>query len=124
MPSSGAVLILESELFDNENKLSIAKMLEARDRHQSGTTIWSEHILELDPKFDKPRLITDDPDIVKLRTLSIKEGSHRVCVAQDMVSGEEKVKKSCQIRWQTVAKELAKIIPAKGGHGFRIGTRI
>ena len=52
-PSSGAsraVLFLEGKLFDDENKLSMAKMIEARDRHQSGTTTRSERVLELDPR--------------------------------------------------------------------------
>jgi len=58
--------------------------LETRDRHQSGTTTRSERVLELDPKFDKPRMIADDPNVVKLRILSIQEGSHPVRVAQDI----------------------------------------
>ena len=62
----------------------MVKMIEAHDRHQSGTTTQSEHILKLNPKFDKPQMIADDPNVVKLRTLSIKEGSHRVHVAQDI----------------------------------------
>ena len=44
-PSSGAsraVLFLASELFDDENKLSMAKMIEACGCHQSGTTTRSQ----------------------------------------------------------------------------------
>jgi hypothetical protein len=49
-------------------------------------------------------------DVFALTTLSVKEGSHRVHVAQAM-KGDNKPKKIRQMRWQAVANELSGIIP-------------
>ena len=77
-----------------------------------------ECTLVLDPKFDKAKATAkapadENPDVFTLTTLSVKEGSHRVRVAQAM-KGDDKSKKIRQMRWQTVANELLGIIPAKG----------
>jgi hypothetical protein len=70
-----------------------------------------------DPKFNETKAaakaLTDQDDVFTLTTLSVKEGSHRVRVAQAM-KGDDKPKKIRQMRWQTVANELSGIIPAKG----------
>ena len=96
-------------------------MLDARKKHQSGTSMRSEHILAMDTKFDKARVKakatgddSDDSDIIKLNNLSVKEGSHRVRVAQDMARDDDKPKKIRQMQWQSVASELTHVIPAKG----------
>jgi hypothetical protein len=117
-PISIRVLKVDSELFDDKGNLSISKMLDARDRHQSGTKTRSECVLELDPKFDQVKatkiaLTEQNPDVFTLTTLLVKEGSHRVRVAQAM-KGEDKPNKIRQMRWQAVANELSGIIPAKG----------
>lgn len=52
LPLPASLLVLESELFDSNRKLSISKILDACDCHQSGTTVCSEHVLELNVKFD------------------------------------------------------------------------
>jgi hypothetical protein len=109
---------VDSEILDGKGKLCLAKMLDTRDRHQSGTKTRSERVLELDVKFDRTKAATrsvagQNPDNFKLTTLSVKEGSHRVRVAQAM-KGDDKPKKIRQIRWQTVANELSGIIPATG----------
>jgi hypothetical protein len=78
-----------------------------------------ECVLELDPKFDQVKATRialaaeQNPDMFALTTLSVKEGSHRVCVAQAM-KGEDKPKKIRQMRWQAVTNELSGIIPVKG----------
>lgn len=115
-PSLSPVLVLNSELFDNSGKLSILNILDSRSRHQSGTTTRSERVLELDPKFSKAKATTDgkDAEVTKLTSLSVKEGSHRVRVAQDIIRGDDKPKKIRQMRWQMVANELARIVPVKG----------
>lgn len=102
---------MDSGLFDDKEILSISRMLNARDGHQSGTKTCSEHTLVLDPKFDKAKATTkaladDNPNVFTLTTLSVKEGSHRVHVAQAM-KGDDKSKKIRQMRWQTVANELS-----------------
>ena len=108
---------VSSELFDDKGKLSISKMLDTRDCHQSGTKTCSERTLVLDPKFDETKAatkaLTDQEDVFMLMTLSMKEGFHRVHVAQAM-KGDDMPKKICQMQWQTVANELSGIIPAKG----------
>lgn len=84
-PVSPSVLNVTSELFDDKGNLSISKMLDARDRHQSGTKTRSERTLVLDPKFDETKaaakVLTNQEDVFTLTTLSVKEGSHRVRVA-------------------------------------------
>lgn len=117
-PVSASILNVDSELFDDKGNLSISRMLDARDGHQSGTKTRSERTLVLDPKFDKAKVTAkafadENPDVFTLTTLSVKEGSHRVRVAQAM-KGDDKPKKIRQMRWQTVANELSGIIPAKG----------
>ena len=117
--ASSSVLILKSELFDGDGKLAVSKMLDVREKHQSGTSVRSERILAVDTKFDKARANTkasedtDSDDIIKLSNLSVEEGSHRVRVAQDMARDDDKPKKIRQMRWQNVASELTHVIPAK-----------
>jgi hypothetical protein len=113
---------LKSELFDENGKLLVSKMLGARETHQSGTSLRSERIFAVDTKFDKARAKAkakatkdaDSDDVIKLNNLSVKEGSHRVRVAQDMSRDDDKPKKIRQMRWQRVASELTRVISAKG----------
>jgi len=54
-PLPASLLVLESELFDSNRKISISKILDAHDHHQSGTMVRSEHVLELNVTFDKAK---------------------------------------------------------------------
>jgi hypothetical protein len=80
-PISIPVLKVDSELFDDKGSLSISKMLDARDRHQSDTKTRSERVLELDPKFDQVKATRialaaeQNPDVFALTALSVKEES-------------------------------------------------
>ena len=117
-PSS--ILFLTSELLDRNGNLAVSKMLDVREKHQSGTSVRSERILAADTKFDHARAkskaceAADSDEIIRLNNLSVKEGSHRVRVAQDMAGGGDKPKKLRQMRWQNVASELTRVIPVKG----------
>ena len=117
-----SVLILKSDLFDDHGNLSILKMLDAREMHQSGTSVRSEHILAVDSKFDKGKRkpVKDDTsdDVFKLSKLSVKEGSHRVRVAQDLMRDDEKPKKIRQMRWLSISTELTRVIPSKGSFPY------
>ena len=89
-PPLSSVLILKSELFNDCGNLSILKMFDAREMHQSRTSVRSERVSAVDSKFDKgkgkPIGDTSD-DVFMLSKLSTKEGSHRVRVAQDLMRG-------------------------------------
>ena len=102
LPPLPSVLMLKRKLFDNHGNLSILKMLDAWKMHQFGTSVHSEHILAVDSKFDKGKRkpVKDDTsdDVFKLSKLSVKEGSHRVRVAQDLMRDDEKPKKIRQMR--------------------------
>lgn len=114
-PSPPPLLVLKSDILNDDGSLSILKMLNSRDRHQSSTTTHSERVLAVDPKFNKEKTTANEnPDIVKLVNLSVKEGSHRVSVAQDLALVNDKPKKMRQMRWQMVANELSRIIPTQG----------
>ena len=72
-PPSSSVLVLKSKLFDGNGKLVVSKMLDVREKHQSGTSVRSERILAVDTKSDEARTkakATEDDN------LSIKEQSH------------------------------------------------
>ena len=93
-------------------------MLDAREMYQSGTSMQSERVLAVDSRFDKGKgkPVEDDTpnDVLKLSKLSVKEESHRVRVAQDLMKDGEKPKKIRQIRWLSVSTELTCVIPTKG----------
>ena len=101
---------------------TILKMLDAREMHQSGTSVRSERILAVDSKFDKGKRkpVEDDTsdDVFKLSKLSVKEGSHRVRVAQDLMRDDEKPKKIRQMRWLSISTELTRVIPSKGSFPY------
>jgi hypothetical protein len=109
--------MLKRKLFDNHGNLSILKMLDAWKMHQFGTSVHSEHILAVDSKFDKGKWkpVEDDTsdNVFKLSKLSMKEGSHQVCVAQDFMRDEEKPKKIWQMHWLSISTELTRVIPSK-----------
>jgi hypothetical protein len=103
----------KSEILDDLNRLSIDKMVSLRRCHQSGTSTRSERSVRLDPKFitniNKPANDDDlDKDSPKRR---IKELSHRVRIAQDLDKSATKPKTAREIRWQTVAKEIGRLVP-------------
>jgi hypothetical protein len=52
-PSPYSVLILKSELLDGNGKLAVLKVLDVREKHQSGTCVRLEYILAVNTKFDK-----------------------------------------------------------------------
>ena len=59
-------------------------------------------------------MFTDkNPDCIEAYRLLVKEGFHRVHVAQAM-RGDNKPKRIRQMWWQTAANELSTIIPARG----------
>jgi len=72
---------VDSKLFDDKGSISISKMLDACDRHQSDTKTHSERVLELDPKFNQVKATRigltaeQNPDVFALTTLSVKEES-------------------------------------------------
>jgi hypothetical protein len=121
-PPSSSVLILKSELLDDHGNLSILKMLDTWEMHQSGTSVRLERVLAVDFKFDKgkgkPVKDNMSDDVFKLSKLSVKEGSHRVCVAQDLMRDDEKPKKIQQTRWLSVSTELTCVIPTKGSFSY------
>jgi hypothetical protein len=79
-PPLSSVLILKSELFNDCGNLSILKMLDSREMHQSGTSVQSKRVLAVDSKFDKgkgkPVEDNTSDDVFKLSKLSVTEGSH------------------------------------------------
>ena len=93
-------------------------MLDAREMHQSGTSVQSERVLAVDSKFNrgKGKPVEDDTadDVFKLSKLSTKEGSHRVRMAQDLMRDDQQPKKVRQMRWLSVSTELTRVIPTKG----------
>jgi hypothetical protein len=63
----------------------------------SKSVMQTSSLYAVDTKFNKVRAKAtedaDSDDIIKLNNLSVKEGSHRVRVAQDMSRDDDKPKK-------------------------------
>ncbi|KDQ56779.1 hypothetical protein JAAARDRAFT_207846 [Jaapia argillacea MUCL 33604] len=99
-----------SKLLDATGRISVGAMLAARERNQSGTATRSERVIQLDPKFALHRVLhgnkADGSD-----KLSIREASHRVRIVQDLDSDTTKPKTAREMRWQTTAKDIRRIIP-------------
>jgi hypothetical protein len=104
---------LKSEILDSFDKISIEKMLDVRKRHQSGTSTRSERAVRLDPKFVAKEGANPEQE-GKEPKARIKELAHRTRIAQDLHSDATKPKTTREIRWQTVAKEITRVVPEKG----------
>jgi len=89
--TSPTIDAFRSEILDALGRVSIDKMVDLRQRHQSGTSTRSECAVRLDPKFDKQKPADDDPDKDSLKH-RIKELSHRVHIAQDLDKSKAKSK--------------------------------
>ncbi|OBZ71643.1 hypothetical protein A0H81_08835 [Grifola frondosa] len=103
---------LMSELLDEKNKVSVSLMLAMREHHQSGTRTRSERVIMLDPKFALKRLEALDKNQPTAK-LSVREGSHRVRVIQDLGDDTKRAKTAREIHWQNTAKQLQMIVPHK-----------
>ena len=72
----------------------------------------------MDSKFNKGKgkPVEDDTsdNVFKLSKLSVKEESHQVHMAQDLMRDDKKLKKIRQMCWLSVLTELIRVIPTKG----------
>ncbi|EMD33802.1 hypothetical protein CERSUDRAFT_76503 [Gelatoporia subvermispora B] len=98
-----------SELTDSLGKISIKCLLDARTRHQSGTSTRSERVVILDPKFAMPQLASLMSEAPKTK-LSIKEASHRVRIAEDQNTELQRVQTEREKRWMSAARHIRQTV--------------
>ena len=111
-PISSGMVTSKSEILGADGKVSVNLMLALQHRFQYGTKVHSEKVVRLDPKYAL-RWTTDITDSNE-KKMGIKEAAQRVRVGQDLTNDLEKDKKACEIRWQTISRNLLNVVSAKG----------
>jgi hypothetical protein len=117
-PTNNVIGITEfkSQILDSVGKLSISKMLEARAQHQSSTTMRSERVVKLSPKFTTLAENMSNKPGEETPKMSIQEASHRVRIAQELDGNvnAERPRKSRELRWKEIAKHIARLVSPTG----------
>ena len=111
-PISSGMVTSKSKILGADGKVSVNLMLALQCRLQYGTKVHSEKVVRLDPKYAL-QWTTDITDSNE-KKMGIKEAVQQVRVGQDLANNLEKDKKACEIRWQTVSRNLLNVVSAKG----------
>ena len=111
-PISSGMVTSKSEILGANGKVLVNLMLALQRHLQYGTKVHLEKVVQLDPKYALRRTtdITDSNE----KKMGIKEAVQQVRVGQDLANDLEKDKKACEIRWQTVSRNLLNVVSAKG----------
>ncbi|KAF9232090.1 hypothetical protein BU15DRAFT_90744 [Melanogaster broomeanus] len=120
--------LITSHVLNAAGQVSIVKMIETRQRFQSGTNTKSELVIRLNPKFALRHVhdteekekdgvtadVQDERDQVKEKSkIKPSEASHYVRIRQALdTSSQTKPKKTRELQWQLAAKMLEKALPA------------
>lgn len=108
-----------SAILDKDRKVSVAAMLRARQKHQSGTAVKSERVIALDPKFALSKLdgVMTGKDAERQPRakgkMSVKEAAHRVRITQVLHSELQREKTTREHRYETQSKKIQKIAEQK-----------
>lgn len=95
------IVSLQSEIMDDDGKLSIDHMLQMRCRLQSGTTTKSNHTVWMDPKFAL-WCVTDiisPTEVDGKHKMTYQEASQCTHVVQALARDNVKEMKAWEIRW-------------------------
>ncbi|KAG2122882.1 hypothetical protein BD769DRAFT_1670519 [Suillus cothurnatus] len=122
---------IDSHVLDSNGKVSITKMLETHQILQSGTTMKSERVVQMDPKFalnhvhESAKKIWNNEMEMNHEAMSIiernqkekfmaSEASHRVQLHQSLHAASVSQKKMRELWWQVAVKALWKALPDVG----------
>jgi hypothetical protein len=111
---------VKSEIIDNNGKLSIAMIVQARLHWQSGTTTKSEKVVRIDSKYALSRIARgkglQHDDDTEPEKMSIQEASNAVRVIQDLNSATHtnKPRKYREMRWKDAATAIQKLVNSSG----------
>ncbi|KAG1760747.1 hypothetical protein EDD22DRAFT_954658 [Suillus occidentalis] len=113
---------ITSHVLDSSGKVLVTKMLESWRVMQSGTTMKSERVVQMDPKFALRRVCESAEKVRNNETeiaheaalkekLKASEASHRVRLHQSLHAASASQKKTRELQWQVAAKALRKALP-------------
>ncbi|KAH7891084.1 hypothetical protein F5I97DRAFT_128655 [Phlebopus sp. FC_14] len=109
--SEPEVIPMSSAILDEKGRASVTLILRSRQLQQSNATVRSERVVNLDPRFTavQKSLSSFEKDL----KMTIQEASHRVRIAQVRDGEFEQARKSRELRWQSCARAIARLVMPK-----------